>query len=180
MVLLESTATPLGTNAFPFTLPGTNGQEYSLDSFAKAKVLVVIFMCNHCPYVKAVLERLNALAEDFRDRDVAFVGINANDATDYPEDSFENMKALPLRFPYLHDESQEVAKTYGAVCTPDIFVYNSNRQLVYHGRIDDNWKEPNLVTKRDLANALEKTLSGQNIPATEQKPSMGCSIKWKE
>ena len=179
MALLESTAIGMGTKARDFSLPGTDDQTYSLASFANAKVLVIIFMCNHCPYVKAVLERLNALAEEFRDRDVQFVGISANDAENYPEDSFAEMKKLPLAFPYLHDESQEVAKMYGAVCTPDIFVYDENHELTYHGRIDDNWKDEIAVTKRELAEALEETLAGEKIPSEEQKPSMGCSIKWR-
>ncbi|MFH1375299.1 MAG: thioredoxin family protein [Patescibacteria group bacterium] len=179
MILTESIKGLENTLAPDFSLPATDGQTYSLKDFQKAKVLVVIFMCNHCPYVKAVLDRLNKLATDFKDRGVAFVGINSNESENYPEDSFEKMKELQLNFPYLHDESQEVATRYHAVCTPDIFVYNAARELKYHGRTDDNWQAPEKVTKRELSEALEKILQGENIPREEQIPSMGCSIKWK-
>ncbi len=180
MVSLESSKTPLGIHAHEFSLPGTDGNTYSLNSFQEAKILVIVFMCNHCPYVQAVLQRLNRLSEEFHDQNVQFVGINANDATGYPEDSFENMKKLSIEFPYLYDESQEVAREYGAVCTPDIFVYDANKELIYRGRIDDNWKESENVRKRDLADAISKTLNNEQVPEEDQKPSMGCSIKWKE
>jgi len=170
----------MGTPAPDFSLLGIDEKTYTLNSFAEKKVLAIVFMCNHCPYVKAVLERLNTLAEEFQEKGVQFVGINANDVSDYPEDSFENMQQLPIKFTYLWDETQEVAKTYGAVCTPDIFVYDKERKLAYHGRIDDNWKEPGQVTKRELQEALEKILNGEKISPAEQKPSIGCSIKWKE
>ncbi|MBI5414787.1 thioredoxin family protein [Candidatus Peregrinibacteria bacterium] len=180
MVLLESQKTLLGSPAQDFSLSGIDGNVYSLKSFTEAKALVVIFMCNHCPYVQAVLSRLNTFSDEFSKKGVQFIGINANDAENYPEDSFESMKNLPIRFPYLYDESQEVAKIYGAVCTPDIFVYDSQRKLAYHGRIDDNSKDEALVTKKELADALEKILRGEHIPPEDQKSSRGCSIKWKE
>lgn len=180
MVLTESVKGLLGTRAPDFSLPGCDGRTYTLADFSEAKLLVVAFICNHCPYVLAVRDRLNALAEEFRARSVLFVGINSNDAADYPADSFENMPALGLSFPYLRDESQDAALRYHAVCTPDIFVYDSDRRLVYHGRIDDNWKEPEKVTKRELADALTTILFGGTIPRDEQKPAMGCSIKWKK
>ncbi|MCF7845647.1 MAG: thioredoxin family protein [Candidatus Peribacteraceae bacterium] len=179
MILTESVKGLENTQAPNFDLPATDGKNYSLESFQEAKVLVIIFMCNHCPYVLAVLERLNALAEEFSSRGVAFVGINSNDATDYPDDSFGKMQDLPVKFTYLRDESQEVATRYHAVCTPDIFVFDSERKLAYHGRIDDNWKEPDQVTEQELKQALEKILTGETIPREEQNPSMGCSIKWK-
>ncbi len=179
MVLLHSKEGLLGTSAHDFTLPGIDGEEHSLDSFSEAELLVIVFMCNHCPYVLAGLDRLNALSEEFKDRGVQFVGINPNDAVNYPDDSFENMKNLSIKFPYLRDESQEVAEAYQAVCTPDIFVYDQDRKLAYHGRVDDSWDDASAVTKRDLAAALEKILVGESIPAEAQEGSMGCSIKWK-
>jgi len=158
---------------------------YSLESFAGSKALVVVFMCNHCPYVIAVQDRINELAREYSPRGVALVGINPNDAVRYPDDSFEAMKERAKEkayvFPYLRDDSQEVARAYGAVCTPDFFVYGRVREkflLKYAGRLDDNWKEPSQVQRRELAEALDAILSGQE-PPSDQKPSMGCSIKWK-
>ncbi len=179
MILTEGVKGLENTSARDFNLPGTDGKNYSLADFSEAKVLVVVFMCNHCPYVLAVLERLNKLAEDFREKGVQFVGINSNDSTDYPDDSFEKMKELAINFTYLHDEDQLTATKYHAVCTPDIFVYNEKRELKYHGRIDDNWQEPEKITKEELKEALKKILSGEEIPREEQIPCMGCSIKWK-
>ena len=139
-------------------------------------------MCNHCPYVKAVLKRIIDLQNKFIDRGVQFIGINPNDATRYPDDSLENMKIIAkendFSFPYLIDPSQEVAKSYNAVCTPDLYVYGKNRKLVYRGRIDDNWEDSEKVTQQNLKLALEKTISGEVI-TSKQIPSMGCSIKWK-
>lgn len=139
-------------------------------------------MCNHCPYVKAVLKRIIALQNEFIDRGVQFIGINSNDATRYPDDSLENMKIIAkendFSFPYLIDPSQEVAKSYDAVCTPDLYVYGKNRKLVYRGRIDDNWEDSEKVTQQDLKLALENILSREVI-TSKQIPSMGCSIKWK-
>lgn len=179
MVLLKSTSGLLGSPAYPFTLPGTDDQIYTLESFKDSQILVIIFMCNHCPYVLAIINRLNALSEEFQSRGVALVGINANDANNYPDDSFENMKNLPLSFPYLHDENQDVVKMYKAVCTPDIFVYDEDRKLVYHGRLDDSWQHESGVKKRELAEALENILKGETIDKVEQVPCMGCSIKWR-
>lgn len=180
MILTESIKGLENTTAPDFSLPAVDGKTYSLEDFQAVKVLVVIFMCNHCPYVKAVLDRLNNLAKEFKDRGVAFVGINSNESENYPEDSFESMKKVELNFPYLHDESQEVATKYHAVCTPDIFVYNAERKLAYHGRIDDNWQEPEKVTKEELKEALEAILAGKEIAREDQIPSMGCSIKWEK
>ena len=180
MILTESIKGLENTSARDFTLPGCNGQTYSLASFADAKVLVVMFICNHCPYVIAVKDRLNALNAEFKDRGIAFVAINSNDAEAYPDDGFDKMPALGLEFPYLFDEDQMVATKYHAVCTPDIFVFNAERKLAYHGRIDDSWKEPENVSKRELAEAIEKTLAGETIAREDQIPSMGCSIKWKK
>ncbi|MGZ3699251.1 MAG: thioredoxin family protein, partial [Bdellovibrionota bacterium] len=168
-----------------FALPGVDGKTHRLDDFQKSKALVVIFMCNHCPYVIAVQSRINALARGYAARGVALVGINSNDSSRYPDDNFEAMKARAKEqgyvFPYLHDESQMVARAYGAVCTPDIFVYapaSKGMVLKYRGRIDDNWKDERAVSKRDLAEALDAIVAGHE-PRADQVPSMGCSIKWK-
>ena len=182
MALLHSSMVPLGTTVIDFKLPGIDGKEYSLKSFAAYKVLVIIFMCNHCPYVKAVIQRLIDLQQEVLAQGVRLIGINCNDAINYPDDSFESMhsvsKGWGMNFPYLFDESQEVAKTYDAVCTPDIYVYGKERKLLYRGRIDDNWEKPDKVAHRDLEQAIEYTLEEKEVPG-EQIPSMGCSIKWK-
>ncbi len=179
MALIKSTST-LGTPAPAFDLPATDGRRYKLDDFEQ-DALLVMFICNHCPYVKAVQGRLVALAERFGDRcDV--VAISSNDAVRYPEDSFDRMREVALEqhypFPYLYDESQEVARAYGAVCTPDFFLYDAARVLVYRGRLDDDWQSAQNATSHDLAAAIEAVLRGEE-PAAEQFPSMGCSIKWK-
>lgn len=184
MALLESTMVPLGTPCPPFALPGVDGRAYALDEFA-APALLVVIMCNHCPYVQAVDDRINALARTFAGRcDV--VGISPNDAEAYPEDSFTAMQARAAAkgyvFPYLFDADQAVARAMGAVCTPDFFLYGAGdgggRPLVYRGRLDDNWKDGTSVTKEDLREAIEDLLRGFP-PEGVQKPSMGCSIKWK-
>jgi peroxiredoxin len=182
MALLESTMPPLGTPAHDFSLEGIDSKTHSLKSYSEKEIIVIIFMCNHCPYVKAVLKRIIALQNEFIDRGVQFIGINSNDATRYPDDSLENMKIIAkendFSFPYLIDPSQEVAKSYDAVCTPDLYVYGKNRKLVYRGRIDDNWEDSEKVTQQDLKLALENILSWEVI-TSKQIPSMGCSIKWK-
>ena len=182
MALLESTMVPLRTIAHDFKLDGTDGKTYSLNCFANKKVLVIVFMCNHCPYVKAVLERLINLQNQFISHGVQFVGINSNDVIKYPEDSLENMaiiaKEKGFSFPYLIDPSQNIARAYNAVCTPDLYVYGKDRKLLYRGRIDDNWEHEEKVTQQDLKLALEKILAGQSVD-NKQIPSMGCSIKWK-
>ena len=180
---IESTTIDIGTKAPDFDLPGTDGKNYSLDSFEDSKGLVVAFTCNHCPYAQAAWPLLTELAGEFKEKGIAFVGINPNDEQMYPEDSFEVMKEKVsewgINFPYLRDESQEAAKKYGAVCTPDVFVYDQDRKLYYHGRVNDNWKEPEKVTKEELRNAITSLLEGKPQP-TDQNPSMGCSIKWKD
>lgn len=191
MVLTESFQVQLGSSAIPFSLRGTDEQMYSLDSFKDAKVLAVVFMCNHCPYVQACIERLIDLQREFADRGVRFVGINSNDSTGYPEDNFEAMKLFSrqygMNFPYLIDESQEVARAYHAVCTPDIFVYDlalrlrypqGMLRLRYHGRIDNNWKDPSKATSHELRNALE-AMTSSGVVSEVQYPAMGCSIKWR-
>jgi len=182
MALLESTMPPLGTPIHDFSLEGVDSKTHSLRNYSEKEIIVIIFMCNHCPYVKAVLQRIIELQNEFIDRGVQFIGINPNDATRYPDDSLENMKIIArendFSFPYLTDPSQEVAKSYDAVCTPDLYVYGKNRKLVYRGRIDDNWEDSEKVTQQDLKLALENILSGE-VVTSKQIPSMGCSIKWK-
>jgi peroxiredoxin len=180
MALLESTMVPLGSPCPDFALPGVDGRTHRRDGFTSPALLLVV-MCNHCPYVQAVDDRLNALARDYAGRcDV--VALNPNDASAYPEDSFEAMRARAERkgyaFPYLHDPDQSVAHALGAVCTPDFFLYGHDRRLAYRGRLDDNWREPSAVTRQDLREALDAVLAGRP-PHPEQKPSLGCSIKWK-
>jgi hypothetical protein len=140
-------------------------------------------MCNHCPYVLAKLDAINKLYSTYRPKNVAFVGINSNNNPDYPEDDFEHMKKFAyekqIKFPYLFDETQDVAKAYGAVCTPDPFVFDASMRLAYHGRIDDAMSPGASPTTNDLADALDDILVGR-VPKGQFKPSRGCSIKWRE
>jgi peroxiredoxin len=183
MALTPSTMLPLGSKAPAFRLPDTDGSLVSLDDFKDAPALLVMFICNHCPYVKHVREELARLGRDYRAKGVAVVAISANDVTAHPDDSPERMaeekQAAGYTFPYLYDESQETAKAYQAACTPDLYVFDRNRALVYRGQLDDSRPGNNLpVTGRDLRAALDAVLAGQ--PAAEtQKPSIGCNIKWK-
>jgi len=173
----------IGTKADDFNLKGADGKYYSLESFKDKKVLCIIFMCNHCPYVVAVQQRINQIAKDYADKAFALVGINPNDPVTYPEDSFENMviraREQKYVFPYLYDDTQEIARKYDAVCTPDIYLYDENRTLRYRGRIDDNWKDESQVTKKELRRAIDRLLENKEIDF-EMIPSMGCSIKWKK
>ena len=182
MALVQSHGLPVGTPAPDFDLPGTDGGRYSLASFAGAKALVVVFTCNHCPYAKAAESRLVAIARDYAPRGVALVAINPNDAERYPADSFDAMKARAAEagfvFPYLYDETQAVARAYDAACTPDVFVFDGARRLVYNGRIDDDWRDERAVTRHDLRLVLDATLEGRPH-GLDVVPSMGCSIKWK-
>ena len=170
----------LGSVAPYFNLPDTSGKNLSIEDF-DSELLVIVFTCNHCPYAKAVEDRLIKLGKEYKN-DVDFVLISSNDSENYPEDSPKKMaerhaeKGYP--FPYLFDETQEVAKAYSAVCTPDIFLYNSDRKLEYRGRIDDNWQNPEQVERKELKMAIEAVLNGKTVDF-EQKPSMGCNIKWK-
>lgn len=172
----------IGTKAHPFRLKGVDEKLYSLDDFSDKKVLCIVFFCNHCPYVQAVQDRINQIAKDYAGKSFALVAINPNDELSYPEDSFENMKVRAKEkgfvFPYLRDETQEVARAYDAVCTPDIYVYDRNRVLKYRGRLDDNWKEEEKVTRKELRMAIDRLLEDKEIDF-EMIPSMGCSIKWK-
>lgn len=182
MAVMHSKGMPIGTPAPPFSLPGVDGKSWSLGSFSDAEILVVVFTCNHCPYAKASEDRLIEIQDDYRDQGVRLVAINPNDDRKYPDDSFAKMKERAadrgFNFPYLRDESQEVARAYDAACTPDIFVFGRDRKLIYNGRIDDNWQHPEQVKRRDLRAVLDAALKGKTV-GFEHVPSMGCSIKWK-
>ena len=181
MSLLESTMVALGSPCPDFALRGVDGDIWRRDDFSAPGLLIVV-MCNHCPYVQAVDGRINELAKEFKGR-CEVVGINANDAEAYPEDDFESMRSRAQEqgfvFPYLRDESQAIVKALGAVCTPDFFLFDGTRKLRYRGRLDDNWKDESRVTRQELRLAIEALLSGQPIPEP-QSPSMGCSIKRKQ
>ena len=175
----------LGSVAPEFSLPGVDGKTYQLSDFQGARALVISFMCNHCPYVIATQGRMNQLAKEYASQGVRWLGINSNDAQKYPEDRFEQMKIRAQEqgfvFPYLRDETQEVARAYGAVCTPEFYLYtprDAEWVLQYQGRLDDNWKDESSVTRHDLREAIDRVLAGQ-APVSDQKPAMGCSIKWK-
>ena len=186
MALLYSTDSQFHSKAHPFSLKGTDELFYSLDSFKDQKGILIVFMCNHCPYVVAVHERLSQLAREFIPQGIAVIGINSNDPAQKEADSFQNMiktaKEWNLSFPYVFDETQEVAKAYDAVCTPDPYLYqkiNGEFLLVYRGRIDDSWKDELQVKEQSLKIAMQAVLKQEAIPI-EVIPSMGCSIKWKE
>ena len=184
MALTPSAMLALGTRTPDFTLPEVvSGKSISLDSFTGKKALLVMFICRHCPYVQHIKEELARLGKDYSTRDAGIVAISSNDAKNYPDDSPGNLKTmaqeLGFTFPFCYDETQEVAKAYQAACTPDFFLYDKDRKLVYRGQLDDsrpgNGKP---VTGRDLRSALEAVLAGR--PADpNQRPSVGCNIKWK-
>jgi len=183
MALTPSTMLPLGTPAPAFSLPDTNGKNVSLAEFKNATALLVVFMCNHCPYVVHIRPGLAQLAKDYAAKNVAVVGINANDVKNYPADSPAKMKDevkhAGYTFPYLYDESQAVAKAYRAACTPDFFLFDRGRRLVYRGQFDASRPGNGVpVTGKDLRAAIDAVLAGK--PTSEfQTPSMGCNIKWK-
>ena len=170
-----------GWKAPEFTLPGVDGAQHALKDLRGAKGTVIVFICNHCPYVKAVIGRLVREAADLKRLDVSTIAISSNDASRYPEDGFAEMKAFAARhgftFPYLHDESQDVARAYDAVCTPDFFGFNAALELQYRGRLDASRKDES-STRRDLYEAMRQVAETGHGPA-EQIASMGCSIKWK-
>jgi peroxiredoxin len=180
---METPVCDFGRPAVDFALPGVDGNTWTLAQCAGPKGLLVMFICNHCPYVKAVLERIVRDARDLKALGIHSVAIMSNDPTDYPEDSFENMQAVARQFdfpfPYLWDESQAVAKAYGAVCTPDFFGYNARGELQYRGRLDESRKETVPHARRDLFEAM-KQVAETGAGPREQIPSMGCSIKWTE
>ena len=182
MAKLESVISlKTGDNAPEFNLKGIDDQMHSLNDYSK-KGLLVIFMCNHCPFVKAKIEAIKELHGKFKD-DISIVGINSNDSVKYPDDDFESMKTVAkekgLEIDYLVDETQEIAKKYGAVCTPDPFLFDSNKKLIFHGRIDDAMNPEAEVSEKVMINNIQKFLEGQKIEK-DFDPSIGCSIKWKE
>jgi peroxiredoxin len=170
-----------GDSAPEFNLKGIDDQMHSLNDYSK-KGLLVIFMCNHCPFVKAKIEAIKELHDKFKD-DISIVGINSNDSVKYPDDDFDSMKAVAkekgLEIDYLVDETQEIAKKYGAVCTPDPFLFDSEKKLIFHGRIDDAMNPEAEVSEKVMINNIQKFLEGQKIEK-DFDPSIGCSIKWKE
>ena len=172
-----------GSQAPDFSLPGIDGKNYSLADFKGKKALLVIFMCNHCPYVVPKMDYFVELQKKYGDKGLQVVGINSNDAANYPEDSFEKMKEYAegrgLNFPYLFDETQEIAKAYGAECTPDPFLFNGEMKLQYHGRFDDAHGDSHSEGKTsEMEDAIEQVLEGKKV-TVETLPSMGCDIKWK-
>jgi peroxiredoxin len=178
-------ATPIcdfGEPAKPFDLPATDGKRYTLEDVRGPKGTLVMFICNHCPYVKAVLDRIIRDAKDLKEHGIGVIAISANDPVAYPEDSFDNMKRLAkerqLPFPYALDESQAVARAYGAVCTPDFFGYNAKLELQYRGRLDASKTTPVPGAIRELYEAMVQVAETGRGPE-DQIPSMGCSIKWK-
>ena len=178
---LGSVGLPLGSIAVDFDLKGVDGKNHSLKSFADKKVLVVVFSCNHCPYVQAYEDRMIQLQKDYTNKGVTLVAINSNDETGYPEDSYPNMikrsKDRSFNFPYLRDETQEIARKYGAICTPHVFAFDQHRKLQYKGRIDDN-RNPDLAKTKDLRGAIDAILDGREPTVQETRP-FGCSVKWK-
>lgn len=172
----------IGDKAPDFSLPGVDGKIYSLSDFKSKKILVVVFMCNHCPYVQGSIERIKSIQDDFGIKSVQVAGINSNDEVNYPDDSFEKMaeysKAKKYNFPYLRDKEQAAANAYGAQCTPECFVFDGDRKLRYHGRIDDSPKDENAVKIHDLRNVINALLHNERV-AVELAPAIGCSIKWR-
>ena len=183
MSMTASTMLSLGTAASPFNLPDTMGKTAALSDFDDADVLLVVFMCNHCPFVKHIIDGFVKLAAEYQGRGVAVVGINSNDVDSYPDDRPEMMAKVAqekgFTFLYLYDATQAVAKAYHAACTPDFFVFDRQRTLVYRGQMDDSRPGNGApVTGADLRAALDAVLAGRDVPS-EQRPSIGCNIKWK-
>lgn len=185
MAETPSTMLPLGTIAPDFTLPDSvSGKEIALSDIKSDQATVVMFLCNHCPFVKHVNPELVRLANDYRAKDVAFVAISSNDVENYPQDSPERMKevaeTLGYPFPYLYDEDQSVARAYQAACTPDFFIFNGPMELVYRGQLDSSRPSNSIpVNGEDIRAALEAILAGEPV-SEEQRPSIGCNIKWKD
>lgn len=172
----------LGDKAPDFSLQGVDGKTYALKDFGAASALVVVFSCNHCPYVQAYEDRMIALQRDYEAKGARFALINSNEADNYPEDSFANMAAraqkLGYNFPYLRDETQQVARAYNATHTPHLFVFDAQRRLAYTGKIDDNWQDAAAVKQPFLREALDDILAGR-APRLAQTQAIGCTIKWK-
>jgi len=172
----------IGSKCPHFNLPATDGKNYSLDSFSDKKLLVVIFSCNHCPYVQAYEDRIIEIQNDYKDV-LSIVAISSNETVNYPEDSFDKMKERAkqkgFNFPYLFDETQDVAKEFGATHTPEIFLFDEDRKLAFHGKIDDNWQDPKNVKSKYLRNAIEELIAGNKVSVPETF-TIGCTIKWKK
>ena len=184
MALTPSTMLTLGTQAPDFKLPDISGKTVSLKDFDQSKALLVVFMCNHCPYVRHIKPFFPGVVKEYQTKGAAVVGINANDAEAYPDDGLQQMKKdaekYGYTFPYLIDETQETAKAYKAACTPDFFLFDEERKLVYRGQMDDSRPgNDKPLTGKDLRGALDAVLNGKPVPEY-QKPSMGCNIKWKK
>ena len=184
MALEKTPICEFGWKAQPFTLPATDGKTYSLEDIRGPKGTLIVFICNHCPYVRAVIDRLVRDAKELQAMGIGVAAICSNDARAYPDDSFDNMKRFAeehgFTFPYLHDETQEVARAYEAVCTPDFFGFNADLELQYRGRLDSSGKEPaGPDAKRELYEAMTQVAETGQGPE-QQTPSMGCSIKWKQ
>jgi len=181
MALLYSPQQDANFQMPEFNLPAVSGDNFSNSDIHDYDLKVFFFICNHCPYVKAIEDRIINLYKKVKNKNIIFMGVCSNDASDYPEDSFENIKKSWLEknyeFPYLYDKDQTVAKSFGAVCTPDIFAFNKNNMLFYRGQLDNSWRNEASVTRKDLKLALEAELDNQTIDF-KQTPSMGCSIKW--
>ena len=181
---VESAMLPLGTTAPPFALPDVvNGKVYSLDSFTDRTALLVMFICRHCPYVKHVEQEISRIGKDYHDTKLGLIAISSNDPAHYPDDAPEQLKEMAQRlqfgFPFCFDDTQAVAKAYKAACTPDFYLFDAERRLVYRGQLDDSRPSNNKpVTGRELRAAIEAVLAGKPVDRT-QKPSIGCSIKWK-
>ena len=183
MAVTPSTMLPLGTRAPAFDLPDTAGRTVTLDDFRDSSALLVVFMCNHCPFVKHIVTDFVELVKEYQAKGAAVVGINSNDVDSYPDDSPELMAKLAreagFTFAYLYDEDQVVAKAYRAACTPDFFLFDKDRKLVYRGQMDDSRPGNNVpITGADLRAALDAALQGRPVEEN-QRPSMGCNIKWK-
>ena len=181
MALLESLKIPLGTEMPAFELADPDGTAYRSNELAGEKGLLVVFTCNHCPYAKAVWSRVAALAKHAEGLGIGTVAINPNINPNYPDDAPEQMKEraadLDLTFPYLVDQKQDTARAFKAQCTPDIYLFDGGKRLIYHGRIDDNWQDESAVVREELREALDALGAGRPV-LKEQNPSMGCSIKW--
>lgn len=183
MAATSSTMMPLGTEAPRFSLPDPVGRTWSIDDVDDAPGLLVMFICNHCPYVRHVGAKLASLAKEWQDRGLAVVGVQSNDWNAYPDDApprmAEEIRSAGYTFPYLVDEAQDVARAYGAACTPDFFLFDGGRRLVYRGQLDGSRPGNRVpVTGSDLGAAVDALLAGRPVP-TDQRPSMGCNIKWR-
>lgn len=182
MALVESIDIPLGTQLPSFTLKDPTNNEFTSNQLMGEKGLLIAFTCNHCPYAIAIWPRLVQLAKHAKKLGIHTVGINPNIHPQYPQDAPKEMvkkiQEWEIEFPYLVDETQEVATTFKAQCTPDLYLFDQAQKLVYHGRLDDNWQDASKVTREELKEAIENLAAGKTIRA-DQKPSMGCSIKWK-